>query len=82
MGYAYCGKDARGRRIGYAISAKCDFKGCKTRIDRGMGYACGGDHGEEFCQADPWDNYCDGYFCSEHGDKRIHNCPALENQSR
>ena len=59
MGWANCGTDSRGRKIGYAHSAKCDKRGCKTRIDRGLSYACGGMHGD-------LDWACEGYFCAEH----------------
>ena len=59
MGYAYCGTDSEGREIGYAIQATCDHPGCTTKIDRGMAYACGGDHlGGTF--------FCEKYFCQEH----------------
>lgn len=59
MGWADCGKDSRGRRIGYAISARCDEPGCHARIDRGLSYACGGEHGETSFS-------CGGYFCGKH----------------
>jgi len=59
MGWAYCGKDRDGREIGYAIEATCDHPGCKTKIDRGLSYACGGMHGEDV-------NDCHKYFCPEH----------------
>lgn len=58
MGWAHCGTDSKGRNIGYAISATCDHAGCKKRIDRGLGYACGGEHGEG--------ETCEGYFCGDH----------------
>lgn len=60
MGWADCGKDSKGRNIGYAFSAKCDHPGCKTKIDRGLAYACGGMHGES------GNGDCEGYFCGEH----------------
>lgn len=59
MGWAYCGKDSRGREIGYAIEAVCDHPGCNAKIDRGLSYACGGWHGE-------YDYFCEKYFCQEH----------------
>ena len=58
MGWSDCGKDSRGRRIGYAYGAICDEPGCRKRIDRGLAYACGGMHGE--------DPGCEGYFCEAH----------------
>lgn len=68
MGWANCGKDSKGRRIGYAVSANCDHHGCKTRIDRGLAYACGGMHGNT--------ETCEGYFC---GDHRVYAyIPSLE----
>jgi hypothetical protein len=63
VSWADCGKDSRGRRIGYGFDATCDHrekgKKCRAKIDRGLGYACGGMHGaDEFS--------CEGYFCGEH----------------
>lgn len=70
MGWANCGEDSKGRPIGYAHMANCDFrKGeetlnarteiCNARIDRGLSYACGGMHGEDVYS-------CEGYFCQSH----------------
>jgi len=59
MGWAYCGKDSKGRDIGYGIEAVCDYEGCNNKIDRGLAYKCGPMHGSgEF--------HCEGYFCGEH----------------
>jgi hypothetical protein len=57
MGWAFCGK-YNGRWIGYGVPARCDEKGCKARIDRGLAYVCGRMHGG--------DGGCGGYFCYEH----------------
>lgn len=58
MGYAFCGK-INEREVGYGVEAVCDHPDCDAEIDRGMGYACGSDHGEtEFS--------CSGYFCEKH----------------
>lgn len=59
MGWSNCGTDSKGRPIGYAFEATCDHPGCNEPIDRGLGYACGGMHGEN-------EYSCEGYFCSEH----------------
>lgn len=59
MGWADCGKDSRGRNIGYAFAARCDHPGCHVRIDRGLSYACGDMHGEDEIS-------CEGYFCYKH----------------
>jgi hypothetical protein len=63
MGWADCGDDSRGRRIGYAWSARCDHvwggRKCSAKIDRGLAYACGGMHGEN-------GDDCEGYFCPKH----------------
>lgn len=59
MGWARCGKDSKGRNIGYAYVATCDHRGCKTKIDRGLSYACGGMHGEN-------GHDCEKYFCEIH----------------
>jgi hypothetical protein len=58
MGWAHCGTDSTGREIGYVIAATCDHPGCKAKIDRGLGYACGGMHGDSIG--------CEKYFCGEH----------------
>lgn len=57
MGWAYSEID--GRPVGYSVQATCDQAGCATKIDRGLAYACGGEHGST-----PWS--CGGYFCAEH----------------
>lgn len=59
MGWGYCGVDKAGRPIGYVHQATCDHPGCDEVIDRGLGYACGGMHGEDEIS-------CDGYFCEKH----------------
>ncbi len=59
MSWSHCGKDSKGRRIGYAIAAECDHPGCEAKIDRGLEYVCGLMHGS--------DQYsCERYFCSAH----------------
>lgn len=67
MGWSDCGKDSRGRRIGYGFPAKCDHRGCRKRIDRGLAYACGGMHGQQDTYGEVW--VCEGYFCENH---RVH----------
>jgi len=59
MGWADCGKDSRGRNIGYAFPARCDEPNCFVRIHRGLSFACGGMHRADVDQ-------CEGYFCSKH----------------
>ncbi len=63
MGWAFGdGKHPRTfkpRKIGYGVEANCDQPGCKARIDRGLGYLCGGLEGAD-------GNGCGGYFCGEH----------------
>jgi hypothetical protein len=54
MAYQCYEKD--GRDQGYGVPATCDHPGCTADIDRGMGYACGGD---------PTEN-CGLFFCAEH----------------
>lgn len=48
-----------GKEVGYNVEAVCDYPGCKVKIDRGVAYACGGDHGS-------FGDCCDGYFCHTH----------------
>lgn len=59
MGWANCGKDSKGRPIGYAVGATCDHPGCDAKIDRGLGYVCGTMHGNT-------DFSCEKYFCEKH----------------
>lgn len=59
MGWEQCGSDSQGRPIGYGNKATCDHPGCKTEIDRGLDYACGGMHGAG-------DFSCEKYFCYSH----------------
>ena len=59
MGWGYCGEDQDGRPMGYTVEATCDEESCKTDIDRGLAYVCGGMHeGGEYG--------CGGYFCYTH----------------
>jgi len=61
MGWSDCGTDSEGRPIGYGHPATCDFEGCEVAIDRGLGHACGGMHGDN----DP-EGSCEHYFCEAH----------------
>ena len=68
MSWASGGVDRKGRPIGYAVEATCDQPGCSAKIDRGMGYACGGEHwGAEIEVGDQTYITCGGYFCGAHG---------------
>jgi hypothetical protein len=58
MGWAV-GWDPKWQRdIGYGVPSTCDQPGCDEKIDRGLGYVCGGDPmgGEHGCGL---------YFCCE-----------------
>ena len=48
------------RDIGYGVPAYCDHPGCNAKIDRGLGYVCGGE---------PYggDDGCGLFFCGTHG---------------
>lgn len=59
MSWGDCGKDSRGRRIGYLYKGTCDHPDCNEKIDRGLAYACGGIHGAG-------GRSCEGYFCYKH----------------
>jgi len=59
MGWGDCGKDSRGRPIGYVFEATCDHKGCTKEIHRGLAYVCGRMHGEDEVS-------CEKYFCDDH----------------
>lgn len=59
MGWAV-GFDSRWNRdIGYGVPATCDYPGCGTAIDRGLGHVCGGEPygGEKGCGL---------FFCASH----------------
>lgn len=47
MGWGNCGRDRRGRPIGYMFPATCDHPDCLEEIDRGLSFACGDMHGED-----------------------------------
>lgn len=67
MGWANCGKDSKGRPIGYSWPATCDHPGCDAKIDRGLSYACGGMHGDsDTCPTTDNGVCCEGYFCGKH----------------
>lgn len=59
MGWSI-GWDSRWKRdIGYGVPAYCDQPKCCKKIDRGLGYVCGGDpYGGE--------HGCGLFFCSKH----------------
>ncbi len=48
------------RDVGYGVPATCDQPGCGERIDRGLGYVCGG-------QPFGGEHGCGLYFCEAHG---------------
>lgn len=58
MGWSY-GKNMDGKEVGYSVQAVCEQPDCDAKIDRGLAYACGDDHGGG-------DGFCDGYFCYRH----------------
>lgn len=73
MGYArYPLPD--GREAGYAVTATCDYPGCHTEIDRGLGYLC---VREPDGFRDPEEPGCGKYFCGQHelGGPATHGCP-------
>lgn len=59
MSYGNCGTDSNGRPVGHSHSATCDYPGCSEKIDRGLSYACGGEHGET-------ERGCEKHFCTKH----------------
>lgn len=59
MGWSIGYDSDRNRDIGYGVPAYCDHPGCKTEIDRGLGYVCGGEpYGGE--------HGCGLFVCPEH----------------
>lgn len=77
MGYAFYEvpdpRTGRLRVAGYAVEATCDFIGCNTIIDRGLGYVCGdfpeGHRDEEGAG-------CGLYLCGHHD--ATHACARPE----
>jgi hypothetical protein len=59
MGWAAC-DGPNGRLVGYSVRGQCEHHGCEAAINLGLGYACGGMHGENGIDD------CSRYFCSEH----------------
>lgn len=61
------------RDIGYGVPAICDHPDCTEKIDRGLGYVCGG-------QPYGGDDGCGLYFCEAHGaGAQCERCAADEN---
>jgi hypothetical protein len=71
MGWADCGFNRHGQRIGYAIVALCDAPCCTTAIDRGLANLCGDMHDDE--------RTCAKYFCGDHrwSDNRCPRCKHI-----
>ena len=76
MGWAIGYDEHWERDIGYGVPATCDVPQCEVKIDRGLGYVCGGDiRGGEYG--------CGLYFCQAHltfraprgSDRVIQLCP-------
>lgn len=51
--------EVENRDVGYGVPAYCDHPGCTVEIDRGLGYACGEEHGHS-------ERGCGLYFCQKH----------------
>jgi len=59
MGWSIGYDDNWKRDIGYGVPATCDHPGCPIKIDRGLGYVCGGEpYGGE--------HGCGLFICSKH----------------
>jgi hypothetical protein len=59
MGWAVGYDTSWHRDIGYGVPATCDYPDCGKRIDRGLGYVCGG-------QPFGGEHGCGLYFCDAH----------------
>jgi hypothetical protein len=59
MGWAIGYDDNWDRDIGYGVPGECDAPGCHARIDRGLGYVCGG-------QPYGGEKGCGLFFCGKH----------------
>lgn len=65
MGWSVGYDENWGRDIGYGVPATCDHPGCKSEIDRGLGYVCGGEsYGGE--------HGCGLFVCGEHQRAKSH----------
>lgn len=59
------------RDVGYGVPAVCDHPGCNEKINRGLGYVCGGEpYGEP--------GGCGLYFCGLHRQHRRHGKPVCQ----
>jgi hypothetical protein len=63
--------EVNGREVGYAVKATCDREGCTEKIDRGLAYCCGGEHGGG-------ERGCGDYYCDKH--LYNHDCPFDEDE--
>lgn len=59
MGYAVYWEYTHKRFAGYGVPCQCEYPGCKSRIDRGLGHLCGEDPGGG-------ESGCGLYFCGKH----------------
>lgn len=57
MGYQVY--EHQGRDCGYGVPAECDHPDCRTEIDRGVSYLCGGEPGGG-------EHGCGLFFCNDH----------------
>jgi len=67
VGWGHCG-EVNGREVGYLIEAECDHPECNAKIDRGLGFCCGGMHGGGgyYHKGTGEHHGCGGYFCGDH----------------
>jgi len=67
MGWSIGYDSSWNRDIGYGVPAICDHPDCNEKIDRGLGYVCGGG---------PYggDTGCGLYFCGEHQVDGFQHC--------
>jgi hypothetical protein len=63
------------RDIGYGVPAYCDHPDCNKKIDRGLGYVCGGEpYGGE--------HGCGLYFCGQHQVGYYQRCERCAKKKR
>jgi len=63
------------RDIGYGVPAECDHPDCHERIDRGLGYVCGGEpYGGE--------HGCGLFFCGKHQVGKHQRCACCSNKKK
>jgi len=76
MGYGYYVLPD-GREAGYMVDVECDQPDCTEEINRGLAYLCGSNPDGHRDSEEPG---CGKYFCYEHLDTDVHDCPNSDGE--